>query len=81
MNNQLFMPEPEKVKQTVAKLHRSRLAMEEATLELEELTARLERDIRQKRLQRLRQILGGPATTKQPSEAEFERSFELAIAF
>lgn len=63
------MPDPEKVRQTVAKLRRSRLAMEEATLELEELTARLEHDIRQKRLVRLRQVLSGStATDPQPSE-------------
>lgn len=69
MINQPSIPDPEKVRQTVAKLRRSRLAMEEATLELEELTARLEHDIRQKRLARLRQVLSGStATDSQPSE-------------
>jgi len=49
------IPDPETAKRLVANLRRSRLAMEEATLELEEITAQLEHDIRQQHLARLRQ--------------------------
>jgi hypothetical protein len=45
--------DPAKVKQTVAKLHQHRLAIEEATLVLEELTAQLEHHSRQKYFNRL----------------------------
>ena len=55
MNNQPFMPDPEKVKQTVARSRCRRLEMEIVGLELEEVIARIEHDICQKRLARLRQ--------------------------
>jgi len=57
MTDQPTIPDPEKVKQTVANLRKTRLEMEESRLELEEITAKLEHDIRQKRLQRVRHSL------------------------
>lgn len=62
------MPDPEKVKQTAAKLRRSRLAIEAATLELEELTAQIEHHNRQQRLQRIRKVLNAPSTAPQESQ-------------
>lgn len=73
MTSKPRIPDPETAKRLVANLRRSRLAMEEATLELEELTARLEHDIRQKRLARLKQVLGDSAMTEsKPSEPNLE---------
>ncbi len=57
MINQSQIPDPERVKQQVANLRKSRLKMEEAMLELDEITAKLEHDIRQKRLERVRRSL------------------------
>lgn len=68
MTNQPLMPDPEKVKQTIASSRRRRLEMEIVGLELEEVTAKLEHHNRQKRLQRLQQILSSSTTTEsQPS--------------
>jgi hypothetical protein len=53
MSNFFEIPTPEKVKQTVANLRRSRLALEKATLELDEVTSRLEQETRQKWIARL----------------------------
>jgi hypothetical protein len=53
MTIQLPLPDPQKVKQTLAKLRQNRLAIEEATLVLEDLTAQLEFAYRQKYLARL----------------------------
>lgn len=53
MTIQLPTPDPQKVKQTLTKLRQHRLAIEEATLVLEELTAQLEHNSRQKYLDRL----------------------------
>jgi hypothetical protein len=53
MTNHLPTPDPQRVKQTVAKLRQHRLAIEEATLVLEDLTAQLEHNSRQKYLNRL----------------------------
>ncbi len=50
------MPDPEKVKQTIAKAHRACLEMELAGLELQEVIDQLERNIREQRLQRLRRL-------------------------
>lgn len=50
------MPDPERVKQQLANLRRTRLEMEESRLQLEEITAKLEYDIRQ-RLVRVRRSL------------------------
>lgn len=51
------MPEPEKVKQTVANLRKTRLEMELFGLEMEEINARLEHEIRQQRLKRVQHSL------------------------
>ena len=51
------MPDPERVKQQLANLRRTRLEMEESRLQLEEITAKLEYDIRQQRLVRVRRSL------------------------
>jgi hypothetical protein len=53
MTTQLPTPDPQRVKQTLTKLRQHRLAIEEATLVLEELTAQLEHNSRQKYLDRL----------------------------
>jgi hypothetical protein len=53
MTTQLPTPDPQKVKQTVVKLRQHRLAIEEATLVLEDLTAQLEYNARKKYLDRL----------------------------
>lgn len=57
MINQPQIPEPERVKQQVANLRQSRLRMEEAMLEIDKITAKLEHDIRQKSLARVRRSL------------------------
>lgn len=57
MNNQPHMPEPEVDKRLLANMRQSRLRMEEAMLEIDEITAKLEHDIRQKRLERVRRSL------------------------
>jgi len=51
------MPDPERVKQQLANLRRTCLEMEESRLQLEEITAKLEYDIRQQRLVRVRRSL------------------------
>jgi hypothetical protein len=48
------MPDPERVKQQLANLRRTRLEMEESRLQLEEITAKLKYDIRQQRLARVK---------------------------
>jgi hypothetical protein len=53
MTTQLPTPDPQRVKQTLAKLRQHRLAIEESTLVLEDLTAQLEHNSRQKYLDRL----------------------------
>jgi hypothetical protein len=53
MTTQLPTPDPQRVRQTVAKLRQHRLAIEEATLVLEDLTSQLEHNSRQKYLNRL----------------------------
>ncbi|MBO1351032.1 MAG: hypothetical protein EBE86_028365 [Hormoscilla sp. GUM202] len=50
------MPDPEKVKQTIAKAHRACQEMELAGLELQEVIDQLERNIREQRLQHLRRL-------------------------
>lgn len=57
MINQPQIPDPERVKQQVANLRNSRLKMEEAMLEIDKITAKLEHDIRQKSLARVRRSL------------------------
>jgi hypothetical protein len=53
MTTQLPTPDPQRVKQTLTKLRQHRLAIEEATLVLEDLAAQLEHNSRQKYLDRL----------------------------
>jgi hypothetical protein len=57
MNSQPRIPDPETAKRLLANLRRSRLAMEAATLELEDITMQLENESRQRRLVRLRQAI------------------------
>ena len=57
MNSQPRIPDPETAKRLLVNLRRSRLAMEAATLELEDITMQLENDSRQRRLVRLRQAI------------------------
>ena len=51
------IPDPEKVKQTVRASRRRRQEMELAGLQLEEVIAKLEHDIRQQRLRRVQRSL------------------------
>jgi hypothetical protein len=51
------MPDPEKVKQTIATSRRRRLEMEISGIELEEVIAKLEHHNRQQRLNRIKQTL------------------------
>jgi len=57
MTSQPHIPDPETAKRLLASLRHSRLAMETATLELEDITMQLENNNRQKRLVRLRQAI------------------------
>ena len=57
MTDQQYMPDPEKVKQTIATSRRRRLEMEISGLELEEVIAKLEHHNRQQRLNRIKQTL------------------------
>lgn len=68
MNDQLPVPDPEQVKQTIANSRRRRLKMEIAGLELEEIIARLEHQNRQRRLQRLQQVLSASPIESQPKQ-------------
>ncbi|MBW4622527.1 MAG: hypothetical protein KME17_24615 [Cyanosarcina radialis HA8281-LM2] len=62
------MPDPEQVKQTVARSRRRRLEMELAGLELEEVIAKFEHHNRQQRLQRIKRVLNDPSTVPQESQ-------------
>jgi hypothetical protein len=66
MTSQPHIPDPETAKRLLANLRRSRLAMEAATLELEDITMQLENSSRQRRLLRLKQAI---------QDAEAESSF------
>ncbi len=57
MINQPHIPKPEISQRLLAGLRRSRLAMESATLELEDITMQLENYIRQQRLVQLKQTI------------------------
>jgi hypothetical protein len=57
MTDQRHMPDPEKVKQTIATSRRRRLEMEISGIELEEVIAKLEHHNRQQRLNRIKQTL------------------------
>jgi hypothetical protein len=50
-------PEPEKIKQTLARAHRSCQEMELAGIQLEEVIAKLDREILTQRKQRLGKVL------------------------
>ena len=50
------IPDPETVKPTIANAHRACQEMELAGLELQEVIDMLERNIREQRLRRLRQV-------------------------
>jgi hypothetical protein len=66
MTSQPHIPDPETAKRLLANLRRSRLAMEAATLELEDITMQLENSSRQRRLLRLKKTI---------QDAEAESSF------
>jgi hypothetical protein len=55
MTIQLPRPDAKKVRQTVSNLRQHRLAMEEATLALDKISAQLEHHSRQRYLNRLNQ--------------------------
>ena len=74
------MPEPERVKQQVANLRRTGLEMEESRLELEEINAKLEHDIRQKRLMRVRRSLSILPPELHNSEDKQDQVSRSAIA-
>ncbi|WP_017718710.1 hypothetical protein [Kamptonema formosum] len=61
------VPDPEKVKQTVANSRRSRQEMELAGLQLELLMAQLEQESQQKRMKQLNKVLSVPDTEAQIS--------------
>lgn len=66
MSDRPSIPDPEKVKQTVASSRRRRLEMEVVGLELEEVIAKLEQHNRQQRLKWLKQVLNHEATESLP---------------
>ncbi len=55
MTSQPRIPDPETAKRLLANLRRSRLAMEVATLELEDITMQLENISRRRYLEQLKQ--------------------------
>jgi hypothetical protein len=57
MSSILTIPDPEKIKQTLAKAHRSCQEMELAGIQLEEVIAKLDREILIQRKQRLGKAL------------------------
>ncbi|PSB05010.1 hypothetical protein [Merismopedia glauca] len=59
MNPEYPVPDPDKVKQTIARSRRCRLEMELAGLQLEELISQLDLNLRQQRLERIKQIING----------------------
>ncbi|WP_017304142.1 hypothetical protein [Spirulina subsalsa] len=58
MTDQCSFPNPEVTQKLLVNLRRSRLSIEAATLELENITMQLEQENRQKRLRRLQQTMG-----------------------
>jgi hypothetical protein len=52
------IPDPEKIKQTLARAHRNCQKMELAGIQLEEVIAKLDREILTQRKQRLGKVLG-----------------------
>lgn len=58
MTKQPRIPDPETSKRLLANLRRTRLEMEEFNLELAQINARLEHELHQQRLKRVRRTLG-----------------------
>ncbi len=58
MSSMYTLPEPEKIKQTLARAHRNCQEMELAGIQLEEVIAKLDREILIQRKQRLGKVLG-----------------------
>ncbi|MFB2973910.1 hypothetical protein ACE1CD_33515 [Aerosakkonema sp. BLCC-F183] len=56
MSETPILPDPQKVKQTIEAAHRACQDMELAGLELQEVIELLEKNIREQRLRRLRQV-------------------------
>ena len=57
MNNQPYIPDPEVDKRLLGNLRRARLEMEEVGLQLEEVIARLDDNLRKQRLKRVQKSL------------------------
>ncbi len=57
MNQNTIIPEPEKVKETVAKSRRRRQEVALASLQLEEVIVKLEQENRSRRTQHIAQML------------------------
>jgi hypothetical protein len=64
MSDQPRVPAPETARQLLVNLRRTRLEMQEFNLELAEINAKLERDIREQKLQRLRRATGDSSTAE-----------------
>ena len=58
MTKQPRIPDPETSKRLLANLRRTRLEMEEFNLELAQINARLQHELHQQRLKRVRRKLG-----------------------
>lgn len=65
MTKQPRIPDPETSKRLLANLRRTRLEMAEFNLELAEINARLEQELRQQRLKRVRRSLNNTTTETQ----------------
>ena len=68
MTKQPLIPNPETSKRLLANLRRTRLEMAEFNLELAEINARLEHELQQQRLKRVRHSLGILAAQAQASK-------------
>lgn len=68
MTKQPRIPDPETSKRLLANLRRTRLEMAEFNLELAEISARLEHELRQQQLQRVRRSLSVLAAESHDSE-------------
>ena len=62
MNNQPYMPNPEVDKRLLGNLRRARLEMEEVGLQLEEVIAKLDDNLRQQRSLRVQRSLNRSRT-------------------
>ena len=68
MTKQPRIPDPETSKRLLANLRRTRLELAETNLELAEISARLEHELRQQKLQRVRRSLSVLAAESHDSE-------------